>query len=66
MSGLTTCNYCTLKRIERDEARNERPHPVTIRPVCMPGGIEYWTGVYVGDNTEPIAYFRLLTTYCAC
>lgn len=66
MSSLTPCNYCTLKRIERAEARNDAPLPVTTQHVRVPGGLEYWTGVFIGDDVEPIAFFHTLTERCVC
>lgn len=66
MSSLTLCNHCALKRIERAEARNDESLPVTTRPVLMPDGIEYWMGVFIGADAEPVALFHTLTTHCVC
>lgn len=66
MSALTRCNYCTLKRIERAEARNDEPLPVTTRPVKMSGDYAYWMGVFIGDAAEPVALFHMLTVHCVC
>lgn len=66
MSSLTLCNHCTLTRIEREQARNDEPLPVTTRPVPMSGGLEYWMGVFIGAEAEPVALFHTLTTHCVC
>lgn len=66
MSTLTLCNHCTLTRIEREQARNDEPLPVTTMLVPMPGGVEYWTGVFIGDDVQPVALFHTLTTHCVC
>ena len=71
MSSLTKCNHCTLLGIERAAAMRGATvttYQQTLAEVRAAGldDLDGWIEVRVSDEPKPVAYFKALTTHCAC